>query len=345
MIAAPTMNAFFEPSPGKAAAFGSMPVPRLGSMHLQYTDLPANATCEVLIKVYASSVNPSDLHPRVSRDSYPKALGSDVAGVVLNTTRGCTRIKSGDRVWGDIGANSHTKGGATKELGGYAQYAVALEAQLATMPDSLSFEEAGSLPKVALTTIKAYEWYGGLSGWRPNATVLVLGGSGGCGTVGIQLAKALAPNGAFVITTTSKANFGYVQSLGADRPIDYHSQNWWDVVADDSVDAIYDTVGQFGTGSRAMKKLREGGHYVTITGQLSPVTRKGRFQAMFINSDTNLGSANLMEALSEVAAKGKLRMTKRVVFTLDNVAMGFALSSGGHVVGKVVISVRNESEW
>ena len=61
----------------------------------------------------------------------------------------CTRLKVGDNVWGDIGANTHAKrGGAkTKELGGYGEYAVALESQLAVMPRNLGFAEAGSLPK------------------------------------------------------------------------------------------------------------------------------------------------------------------------------------------------------
>lgn len=110
-------------------------------------------------------------------------LGSDVAGTVVAVGDGCTKLKVGDNVWGDIGANTLTASGQkTKELGGYAAYAVALESQLWTMPSQMSFAEAGSLPKVALTSIKALEWYGGAKNgtfWKSNPSVMVLGGSGG----------------------------------------------------------------------------------------------------------------------------------------------------------------------
>jgi NADPH:quinone reductase-like Zn-dependent oxidoreductase len=90
-------------------------------------------------------------------------LGSDVAGLVVELGDGCNRLKVGDKVWGDIGANTYTSSGAkTKELGGYGKYAVALESQLWAMPSEMSFSEAGSLPKVALTSIKALVWYAGV---------------------------------------------------------------------------------------------------------------------------------------------------------------------------------------
>lgn len=248
-------------------------------------------------------------------------------------------------MYGDIGANTQTKAGATKELGGYGQFSVALEAQLAKIPKSMGFAEAGALPKVALTSYKALTWYADVAHWPPNASVLVLGGSGGCGTTGIQLAKALAPHGANVTTTVSAAHFAYARGLGADAVIDYHNSNWWDdkVIADDSMDVIYDTVHGSGmlTGIRAMKKLKPGGRYVTITGALAPSVRPGRHQAMFINSDTNLASARLMEALSELSEAGKLRMRHiDSTYSLRDVAAAFAKSEAGHVLGKVSIAVR-----
>ena len=100
------------------------------------------------------------------------------------------------------------------------------------------------------------------------------------------------------------------------------------------------TRGFSGTGSRAMAKLKPGGHYVTITGALAPRVRAGRHQAMFINSDTNLASAPLLEALRDLAAAGHLRMPRLQTFGLDAVADGFKASEGGHVVGKVSIQVR-----
>ena len=120
---------------------------------------------------------------------------------------------------------------------------------------------------------------------------MVLGGSGGTGTTGIQLAHAFGARET-LITTTSADNFAYCKGLGATRTIDYKTVNWWDkgVLDDDSLDVIYDTVGQQGTGDRAMAKLKSGGYYITIAGALASKVKPGVTQNMFINSDTNLNS-------------------------------------------------------
>jgi len=329
------MHAFSTP------AVRSVALPTLGSLHETYS-LPANATCEVLLDVHASSVNPSDLHPRIARDDYPKVLGSDVAGVVLNTSGECKSLQPGDSVFGDIGANTATKAGATKELGAYAGVAVALEAQLARMPAGMDFVTAGALPKVALTTLKAYTWYAGAPGaarWHgPNTTVLVLGGSGGCGSVGIQMAKAFGAHS--VITTTSAANVAYCRGLGANRVLDYHTEDWWDdsVIAPASVDVIYDTVGQPGSGNRAIPKLRSGGFYVTIAGGLATNPLPPDVgQAMFINSDTNLGSAGLMEQVGDMWQKGQITMSIDSTYSLAELPAAFAHSAEGHTVGKISV--------
>ena len=186
-----TMRAYVATAPNSAqqgydAAFG--PVPAIGDLHITYADLPSS--CEVKIKVEASSVNPSDIHPTVASAVLPHVMGSDVSGTIVASGGGaCTRLKVGDNVWGDIGANTLAKrdGSKTKELGGYGQYAVALEAQLGTMPSNIGCAEAGALPKVSLTSYKALAWYGGAPWSRPNVSVLVLGGSGGCGSTTISL--------------------------------------------------------------------------------------------------------------------------------------------------------------
>jgi NADPH:quinone reductase-like Zn-dependent oxidoreductase len=189
-------------------------------------------------------------------------------------------------VWADIGAVVYMKDNQrTKELGAYAEYALAVESQLGVMPANLGWMEAGSLPKVALTSFKALVWYAGgeiggtTNTWIAGKTVLVLGGSGGTGTAGIQLAKAMGA--AKVLTTAGAGNAAYCMSIGADEVFDYHTQNWWDpaLVADDSVDVVYDCVGQAGSGDRAMAKLRDGGYYVTIAGGEGSKPRPGRHQA------------------------------------------------------------------
>ena len=113
------------------------------------------------------------------------------------------------------------------------------------LPSTLPTMHPGSLLKVALTSYKALVWYAGAKNdtlWQRKPAVLILGGSGGCGTVAIQLAKAF---GAGTITTTTSArNFQYCTDLGSTRNIDYKAQDWWapSVIPDESMDVIYDTV-------------------------------------------------------------------------------------------------------
>ena len=254
----------------------------------------------------------------------------------------------GDRVWGDIGANTRARasGAKTKELGGYAEIAVALDTQLGRMPRNMGFAEAAALPKVALTSWKALTWYAGaLNATFKGRRVLVLGGSGGTGSTGILIARALGAGE--ILTTTSAANAAYVEGLGANRSIDYHAENWWEpsVIPPGSVDVVYDCVGQSGTGDRAMGVLRSGGFYVTITGQLAARVKEGVQQHMFINSDTNLDSGALLDALRDLAEKDALRMRRIAqVYPLDKIPDAFAQSKAGHVVGKLVVNVTAASE-
>jgi NADPH:quinone reductase-like Zn-dependent oxidoreductase len=332
-----------------SAYIPSFPRPTLGQLHHTYSDLPS-PSCEVLIQVAASSVNPSDVTPSISKTLIPHVMGSDVAGTVLQvhafptskSTSTVCRVQPGDRVYGDIGANTKTsQGEKTKELGAYAEFVVALDTQLAIVPTALGVLEAAALPKVGLTSLKAIALYGGGRNASFNgSTVLVLGGSGGTGTTGIQLAKYFGATS--ITTTTSSANGAYCTSLGATRIIDYHTQDWWDptVNPDNTYDLVYDTVGQDGTGNRAMRVLKAGGYYVTITGQLATILKPGVTQSMFINSDTNLNSWELMKELAHISSLNQLRMPRlSSPYALNNVSQAFAASERGHTVGKLSIVV------
>lgn len=95
------MEAFGRTDANASAAPSSFAVPAIGSLHARYT-LPPNASCELLVKVAASSVNPSDISPRIAPGDFPKIYGSDMAGTVLKLGSGCERLAVGDRVWGDV---------------------------------------------------------------------------------------------------------------------------------------------------------------------------------------------------------------------------------------------------
>jgi NADPH:quinone reductase-like Zn-dependent oxidoreductase len=93
-----------------------------------------------------------------------------------------------------------------------------------------------------------------------------------------------------IITTAGSGASEYCKGVGADEVYDYHTTNWWEdsVIADNTVDVVYDCVGQSGTADRAMKKLRTGGSFVTIAGGVSSHPKPGVKQNHFINSVTNL---------------------------------------------------------
>ena len=167
-----------------------------------------------------------------------------------------------------------------------------------------------------------------------------MGGSGGTGTTGIQLAKYYGASN--IITTTSGPNAKYCSELGATRIINYHTTNWWDetVLQNATFDLIYDTVGQDNTGDRAMRLLKQGGYYVTITGQLAKQVPAGITQSMFINSDTNLNSYVLMDELAKISSMNQLRMKRlSTPYTLNTIDDGFIESQTGHVVGKLVVKI------
>lgn len=321
------------------ATFRRWPTPRLGDLRRRFTDLPAS--CEVLIAVAASSVNPADR--KGGPGPFPQVLGSDVAGTVIATEPHCQRARVGDRVWADLGAVVYYTGedGSNltgQEHGAYAQIAVALESQIGPMPHNVGFEEAASLPKVALTSYKGLVWYGGAP-YTTRPTTLILGGSGGCGTAAIQIARALGAGR--IITTTSADNFDYVRRLGADKAIDYRTQDWWNssVLADASVDVVFDAVGQRGTGDRAMAKLRAGGWYVTLKATLPDHPRADVTSATFKNSATNLDNLRELEALRALVEAGKLRMPGLKSYPLSNVTGAFAESAAGQVCGKLSVLI------
>jgi len=304
-------------------------VPQLGDLHKSRTGLPES--CEVLVEVKYSSINPAD---RYTNPPFPQVMGSDIAGTVVAVQDSCTRLVVGDKVWADIGAVT----GNGKENGAFAPIAVALESQLGTMPRNLGFEEAASLPKVSLTTYKAFTRYGGAP-FSAGATVLVLGGSGGTGSAGIQLAKAMGAQE--VITTTSASHADYVKSLGATQIIDYHYANWWEVLDAGSVYSILDTHGGDGVGDYAMSVLKSGGHYVTITGAMPTHIPSDKSANMFINSDDNLDNLPLLEAIRSIVEADQLRMPQRKIYALNDIADAFTESKGGHVDGKLVIQMPN----
>eukprot|EP00929_Paragymnodinium_shiwhaense_P111650 TRINITY_DN7998_c0_g1_i2.p1 TRINITY_DN7998_c0_g1~~TRINITY_DN7998_c0_g1_i2.p1 ORF type:complete len:364 (-),score=100.27 TRINITY_DN7998_c0_g1_i2:150-1241(-) len=305
------------------------------------TDVPQPGHGQVLVQVQATNINPVD-HKIVQMAglvwSYPHKLGFDLAGKVVGVGSGCERLKVGDEVWGEatsLPVEAAVTGGT------YAQYAVVSESVLGLKPSSLSMLEAGAMPMVALTGYEALSWAAGGKKFGENITVLVLGGSGGTGHVGIQLAKAMGA--ARIITTCSSKHADFVKSMGADEVIDYHEHNYYDVLAAKSVDVVYDCVGQSGTGDKAYPLIKEHGHFATLLLPGAP-SLSSKFKRPDIHSSTPLcvGSCSHytnIDAVSELVTKGHLKVNIDQTYSLENIVDAFNYTFAGHTTGKVAINV------
>lgn len=191
---------------------------------LQLTEMPTPALRddEVLVEVHAAGVNLLDSKIRDGEFKLllpyrlPLVLGHDVAGVVVKTGPQVRHFKLGDEVYARVD---------DFRIGTFAEFVAVREASLALKPSGLSMEEAASLPLVALTAWQALVEKAGL---KPGQKVFIQAGSGGVGTIAIQLAKQL---GASVATTTSTANTALVKRLGADVIVDYKTQDFEQVLS------------------------------------------------------------------------------------------------------------------
>lgn len=209
--------------------------------------------------------------------------------------------------------------------------------QVGRFPSSLNFTQAASLPVAALTGLEALHRAG--APWKSSPTVLVIGGSSGTGHLGIQLAKAMGAGR--VVTTCSRNNFNFVQDLGADQVIDYHTQDWWKVLAKGSVDVIYDCIGVPGSAEHAYETLAYGGKYIQIYGKLADSkiseSRPDVEQQNFIMSQS---STKYLDQISEFVHRGVLQpKILRTYNGLKAVPDVYSELVQGHVVGKLAVRI------
>nr|WP_315394547.1 NADP-dependent oxidoreductase [uncultured Duganella sp.] len=223
---------------------------------LEFSELPRPAIKpdEILVRVHAAGLNPIDymipkgtFKPMMKFD-LPAVMGSDLAGVVAEVGAAVTRFKAGDAVYAslfDLG------------IGSLAEYVAVPEHAAAHKPANLDFVQAASVPMVALTAWQAFRERIKL---KPGQKLFVPAGSGGIGTMAIQLAKQF---GATVGTTTSTGNVDLVRGLGADEVVDYKRQNFEDTLRD--YDAVLATVRGDGV-EKAIRIVRPGSAVVSLVG-------------------------------------------------------------------------------
>ena len=214
---------------------------------------PAINSDEVLVMVHAASINPLDLRmvegefKAVIPVQFPFILGNDLAGVIVEVGAKVHNFKVGDEVFAK-----------TDKQGSFAEYTTLKESSIALRPKNISMTQAAALPLVALTACQALVEIAQL---KRGQKVLIHAGSGGVGSIAIQLAKHL---GSYVATTASAKNADWVKGLGADLVIDYKKANFADILSD--YDVVFDTQGG-DTLEQSLQVLKRGGIVVSIAGQ------------------------------------------------------------------------------
>jgi len=299
--------------------------------------VPKPAQGQVLVQVGGSSVNPCDVDYVEFGFGCPGGkgtLGMDVAGTVVAVGEGVSRLKVGDEVWAD-------GGGVAGVTGTMAQYALLSEEQTGLKPASMNMTEAGTIPLAGLTALECLQKTGAPWTGRQNVTVVITSGSAGTGFIALQLAKHVYGASTVVTATTGAANTAFVKQMGADVVVDYHVQEVFDALPDDSVDIVFDNFGAKGTADKAMPKIRSGGIYLVLPGgnggSISSNPKAGVTQITF--GGTTSGDHTQLDILKGFADEGKLAPHVFAAFTLDTAAQAFALSKTGAVVGKVAVAV------
>jgi len=325
---------------------------RFGSpdvLQLKEIEKPApNDVRGVLVKVYASSVNPADRYD-VNGMSFalrlvlplfrmgvgvrrPKELqvGTDLAGTVEAVSSNVTQFKPGDEVYG-VGFH------------GYAEYAVARENRVALKPKNRSFEESAAVPIAGFTALQALRNHGRV---EPGKKVLINGAGGGVGTFAVQIAKSF---GAEVTAVTNTQNLDMVRSLGADHVIDYTKEDFtkneqrYDLICDiasahspSSYKRIMNPNGIcviVGFRNKVISRLI----YFVIRKRFSTGDKKFKFFVAKSNQEDLAFMKELMEA-------GKITPVIDRRYQLSETPQAIKYLGEGKARGKIVITIADDQQ-
>jgi NADPH:quinone reductase-like Zn-dependent oxidoreductase len=285
---------------------------------------PNPAAGEVLVKVHATAVTPTELQwsPTFNKQSgeprpFPIVLSHEYSGTIESLGPDVNNVQTGAAVYGlnDWFAN-----------GAQAEYCVAPAAALAPKPRSLDHVHTSVVPISALTAWQGLFTRGNL---QRGQRVLIHGGAGAVGSFDVQLARW---RGAYVTATASAANVDFVRSLGADQVIDYRTTKFEHVMCD--VDVVFDTVGGE-TLERTWPLVKPGGKVVTVAAQSEGASEQ-RVRDAFMIVEAN--SSQLAE-IAKLIDAGVLRVFVAETFALSQAVEAYARAQRGHMRGKIALQV------
>ncbi|MHB8880157.1 MAG: NAD(P)-dependent alcohol dehydrogenase [Thermodesulfovibrionales bacterium] len=291
---------------------------------------PVPGAEDVLIRVHAASINPVDWKIRqgmtriLTGSKFPKVLGCECSGEVIETGAKVTGLRVGDRVIGFPGI---------RRLAAFAEYVVVSEKNAFPMSGNISFEEASTLPVAGLTALQSLQKLGHIS---PDSNVLINGGSGGVGTFAIQIAKIF---GARITAVASRPNAPLLKELGADLTLDYRQEDF--TKSSERYDIVFDTVSTR-SFSECRRVLAPRGVYVNTLPTVSILLYQYGIGFLLEKKARSVmvspNAADMQWMLQQIEA-GRLRVVIDRVYPLDQTAEALAYSETGHARGKVVLTV------
>ncbi|WP_315775431.1 MULTISPECIES: NAD(P)H-quinone oxidoreductase [unclassified Bradyrhizobium] len=304
--------------------------------------VPKPGPGEILIKVKAAGVNRPDVAQRSG--SYPPPPGAsdlpglEVAGEVVALGEGAVRHKLGDTVMSLVAG------------GGYAQYCIAQDAQAMAVPSALSILEAGALPETLMTVWHNVFERGGL---KQGETLLVHGGSSGIGTMAIQLAKAFG--GKVLVTVGSQDKADACVKLGADRAINYKTEDFvavvkeatggkganviLDMVGGDYIERNYDAAA---TDGRIVQIAFLGSPKATVNFvklMVKRLTHTGSTLRPRSNADKAAMVAAIEAKVMPFLREGRIKPLMDSTFPLVDAAKAHARMETSQHIGKIVLEI------
>ena len=310
----------------KAIQFSEFGTPEV--LQLVELPIPTPKTNEVLIRVAAAGINPIDYKIRDGsghasarlKERFPAGLGYEMAGEIVAVGSMVTSFSKGDKVCGFAGHRDDPRC--------YADYVATAPDMIIKVPAIIEIETAAGLPLAGLTALQALR----LAKVKLGQRVLIHAGAGGVGHIAVQLAKIMC---AYVITTASLANHEFLYELGADECIDYHTQDFVQVVK--AVNGVIDLMG-FEVGLRSMAVIASQGWLVTVpsvTAQqiVKEATSKG-VNAAGISMTPKTEDLNY---LIDLMVKGKLKIFISKKFPLKNAVAAHHMIESKKTRGKLIL--------
>lgn len=302
---------------------------RLGApdvLHAVKVPVPKPRPGQILVRVHAAGVNPTDWKHRGGKGMLPEppyVLGWDVSGVVEAVGMGVTLFEPGDEVFGmlpyPLGVGSH------------AEFAVGPTRAFVPKPSNVDHIQSGALPLAALT---AWQALVDTAEVGPGDRVLIHAAAGGVGHLAVQIAKAC---GAYVIGTASAPKHDFVRGLGADEMIDYRTTDFTEVLSD--VDVAFDTLGG-DNQLQSLEVLKPGGIMVSIlpmpaSGLFDRAAELGvRAKLLMVEAD-HAG----MLGIKDLVERDKLRATIAQTYPLTEAARAHEAGETNRTSGKLVLVV------